>query len=504
MKKITLFLLGAGLSAFVSQGQQPMITLESELQRLSDFGSLPAFVSGTEAQVSTYDRTGGNNDGFNGTYSFVRRNADSSLVMLDVDGPGEINRFATPTPTTDTLDFYFDRNTRPGLSISYIDLFTGYRYPFIKPLCDSGAGGCFSYFPILFQRHCMIVSRGRHLQFHQIQYRVFPAGTRVETYSGAAAAAARVKLGLLGSGWGESYSSRLSRLAADAHRMTSSIMLRPGDSAVVSEIKGGGRITGLMIGGATAMAGANVLADSAANIWIRMTWDGESKPAIEVPVADFFGYVGGKPSMAGLLLGGVLSGGDSAAAYCYLPMPFDRSARIELIYKGAGDSIRVTATVISNGRPRNKALEGKLYAHYQSNNLGPDDPYHVFLQTTGKGHYIGTILYAQGLHRPGTIFFEGDDSLATDGVMRIHGTGSEDYFSGGWYALKGRWDTARSFALSGCLLYSWDRAVTGGYRFYDLDKVPFSHAIWMGIEHGPEPTNRVAAHYRSIAFYYHE
>lgn len=498
MKKLTFIILAVNLLAFVTQAQQPMITLESELHRLTDIGSLPAFVGGTEAQISTYDRTGGNNDGFNGTYSFVRRNPDSSLVMLDVDGPGEINRFATPTPTTDTLDFYFDGNTHPGLSIMYTDLFSGKCYPFIAPLCDSGAGGCFCYFPILFQRHCMIVSRGKHLQFHQIQYRTFPVGAAVETYSFGTAAGARSLLNQLAAQWQGPNNSRITHLTPENHSTTTSVTLRPGDITAVSQINRGGRITAMLL------TGGSSLADSAANLWIRLTWDGENKPAIEVPVADFFGYAGGKPSMAGLLLGGLLLGADSTTAYCYLPMPFDRSARLGLLYKGTGEPIKLTATVISNFHPRNKALEGELYAHYQSNDLGSDDPYHIFLQTTGKGHYIGTILYAQGLHRPGTIFFEGDDSLATDGVMRIHGTGSEDYFSGGWYALKGRWDTARSFALSGCLLYSWNLAVTGGYRFYDLDKVPFSHEIWMGIEHGPEPTKRIPAHYRSIAFYYHE
>jgi hypothetical protein len=493
MKKLTLIFLTISWIAVTAQTQPSTITLESELHRVTNIGSLPAYVSGTEAQISTYDRTGGNNDGFNGTYSFVRRNPDSSLVMLDLDGPGEINRFATPTPTTDTLDFYFDHNTHPGLSIMYTDLFSGKCYPFIAPLCDSGAGGCFCYFPILFQRHCMIVSRGKHLQFHQIQYRIFPAGTSVETYTSETASHARFLLNQLVTQWYEPNNSRATRLAPYDHNAATPITLRPGEVTTISQINHGGRITAILL------TGDNRLADSASNLWIRLSWDGETKPAIEAPVADFFGYSGGKPSMAGLLIGA-----DSTNAYCYLPMPYDRSAKIDLIYRGSGEPIKLTATVISNVHPRNKALEGRLYAHYQSNDLAAGDPYHVFLQTSGKGHYIGTILYAQGLHRPGTIFFEGDDSLATDGVMRIHGTGSEDYFSGGWYALKGRWDTARSFPLSGCLLYSWDQAVTGGYRFYNLDKVPFNHEIWMGIEHGPEPAKRIPAHYRSIAFYYHE
>lgn len=43
-----------------------------------------------------------------------------------------------------------------------------------------------------------------------------------------------------------------------------------------------------------------------------------------------------------------------------------------------------------------------------------------------------------------TLFFEGDDSTYVDNKMRLHGTGSEDYYNGGWYALLDRWDRGNS------------------------------------------------------------
>lgn len=58
--------------------------------------------------------------------------------MLDIDGPGEVNRFATPTK--DTFDFYIDGIDRPTLSITYLDFFSGMVYPFVAPLIGSGAG----------------------------------------------------------------------------------------------------------------------------------------------------------------------------------------------------------------------------------------------------------------------------------------------------------------------------------------------------------------------------
>jgi hypothetical protein len=471
---------------------QQIVSISTELSRLADFGLLPVLVTGVEAQISTYDRTGANDDGFNGTYSFFRRNKDSSLVMLDLDGPGEINRIATPTPTEDTLDFYFDGESKPKLSIYYPDLFSGKRFPFVAPLSGAGAGGYFCYFPILFQRHCTIVCRGKKLQFHQVQYRLFPKGTRVETFTSNLDDESLSKLNQVRALWGASGRMRKHFLEEPAQQTVNvSRMMQPGESVTLADISTGGRIKGIRLDG------ADRLSDSAANCWLRVTLDGENKPAIDCPVSDFFGYVSGKPSMAGLLMGA-----DSGTAYCYLPMPFDRSAKVELMYKGQGKPIQIQSAIDYVDRRRDSVQEGKLHARYTINRLGSGDPYHVFLAVRGKGHYVGTILYAEGVKRPSTLYFEGDDSLATDGVFRIHGTGSEDYFNGGWYALPGRWDSARSFPLSGCLYYTWNYSGTGGYRFYDLDKVPFDREIWMGIEHGPDPGHRIDARYRSVALYY--
>jgi Protein of unknown function (DUF2961) len=85
--------------------------------------------------------------------------------------------------------------------------------------------------------------------------------------------------------------------------------------------------------------------------------------------------------------------------------------------------------------------------------------------------------------------------------LRIHGTGTEDYFNGGWYDVKGRWDTARSFPLSGCLVYSAPKGITGGYRFCLSDKLGFEKSLLEDIEHGPVKNN-IDAIYTSVAFYY--
>jgi hypothetical protein len=115
--------------------QKNPVDLTHLLEKFYDFSSLPTYEANTySAEVSTYDPTGGNDDGFNGTYSFVRKNADSSLVIFEQKGPGVINRIWTPTPSADTLDFYIDDTSHKAFSICYMDLFSGKVFPFVAPL----------------------------------------------------------------------------------------------------------------------------------------------------------------------------------------------------------------------------------------------------------------------------------------------------------------------------------------------------------------------------------
>ena len=93
---------------------------------------------------SSYDRTGGNDDGFSGAYSFVRKDGEG-LVLAELDGPGAIYRIWTPTPTDDVLAFYFDGEAEPRLEIPFRQLFTGEREPFVSPVVGYGAGGFYCY-----------------------------------------------------------------------------------------------------------------------------------------------------------------------------------------------------------------------------------------------------------------------------------------------------------------------------------------------------------------------
>jgi hypothetical protein len=186
-------------------------------------------------------------------------------------------------------------------------------------------------------------------------------------------------------------------------------------------------------------------------------------------------------------------------------MPFDKGATIEILYRkvpGAGnDAVNISARVYHLPQARNKATEGKFYAAWNHQASLSNGKPHVLLDAAGKGHYVGTALQARGLEPGMTGFFEGDDSTVVDGRLTMHGTGSEDYFNGGWYAMMDRWDGPLSLPLSGALDYNLPMSRTGGYRLFLSDKIPFARSIHHSIEHGPEH-NLLPGTYTSVAYHY--
>ena len=400
-----------------------------------------------------------------------------------------------PVPTDDTLDFYFDGKEKPAFSIKFSDLFSGKVFPFVYPLCGNQLGGYYCYMPIPFENGCKIVLRNKITHFYQIQYRSYPDSYSVKTFDPNPGDDEKAELKKIGGFWTAENKTIKDFYSGNVEVVSTNAVIKPGQTLSLLNLNKGGRIVGIEIDPANAFTGLNKQVD------LKVTWDNDNSPAIYAPLADFFGYAFGSTSMQSLLLGS--KGGKN---YCYFPMPFDKSAKIELIYRepsvgSASESKTVHAKIYYTTEKRNPVNEGKFYANWTNDFRPAEGKPHVFLNANGKGHYVGTLLQAQGLKPGMTIFFEGDDSTSADGVTRIHGTGSEDYFNGGWYALIDRWDTKMSLPLHGALDYSLPFCRTGGYRLYLNDKLSFSNHIFHTIEHGPEG-NKEPVDYISVGLYY--
>ncbi|MFO7616463.1 MAG: glycoside hydrolase family 172 protein [Bacteroidales bacterium] len=483
-------LVAIALMMFTIPGRADIL---KELAALSRIDRLPAYLENCEVwQVSSYDTTGGNDDGFSGNYSFIRKE-NGHLVIAELKGPGVIQRIWTPTPTTDTIEFYFDNEKVPRISLPFIDLFSGTHHPFLRPVVGNEVGGYYCYVPIPYQGACKVVFKGSRMQFFQIQYRKLTGSETVVSFPRQFSIAEEEALQRALATWSRIGGNIPGIFGEGVKVHEGSYLLSPGTVTRIYAHNRGGRIIGIEL---IPRSGLNPLFR---DLILQAWWDEEEVPAINCPVADFFGYAFGRPSMQSMLLG-VL--GD--IHYCYFPMPYGKRAVLDLVYlqspdRGGGD-IPCDVRILYSDETLTKG-EGRFYAQWRRE-VDPEagDPY-TLLELTGRGHHVGTLLQAQGLNPGMTIFFEGDDVCIVDGEMRLHGTGSEDYFNGGWYALADRWDQAFSLPVHGCLDYSIPLARTGGYRLLISDKIPFEKSLSLTIEHGPEG-NQVPVDYTSVAFYY--
>jgi hypothetical protein len=460
-----------------------------ELHRLD---RLPAFRKSVKVgSFSSYDRTGGNDDGFSGTYSFIRKDADG-LILADLQGPGVIYRVWTPTPTDDLLEFLFDGEKQPRVALKFRDLFLGRDPAFPRPLVGFGGGGYYCYVPIPFARSCVVRIRAPKMQFYQINYALYGPPTALMTFDpkpSPAGLADRDQACELLRRTGGDISRFTAPPGAKVQSTSRQLVLAPNATTKVFEARAGGRIVGLRFSPASAIAG------KARDLLLKITFDGEA-PAVLCPLGDFCGYAWGQPAMQSLL-----AGTTGETNYCYFPMPFDRSAKVELVLERT-TPVELRAEVLHTPVPR-AANEGKFYALWRRENpTKPGVPY-TFLETGGRGHLVGVVLQSQGFESGKTLFFEGDDETTIDGEVVIHGTGSEDFFNGGWYDVPDRWEKRISFPLSGCLGYLKHLGRTGAYRLFPTDAYAWRQGIRQTIEHSGEKNN-IPTDYCSVSYFYSE
>jgi len=243
---------------------------------------------------------------------------------------------------------------------------------------------------------------------------------------------------------------------------------------------------------------------------LRMYWDGEVKPSVEVPLGDFFGAPFGKPTwLVSEYL--VLAGG---AYLCRFDMPFNTQAIIEI----ANDSdMAVRDLFFQVGyyeEPARTESEPTFHAQYRLENGTANDGPVLLLKALGRGWLAGIKVDVQNrswwLKRPlaeiilprgfGLGLLEGWETIIVDGDHRdpLLGTGAEDYFSSGFY-FKGAPFCTPSH---GCTMRSFLLGRVSAYRFHLDDPIPFDESISFTLDHGLK--NRMHGSYSSVVYWYQQ
>jgi hypothetical protein len=206
--------------------------------------------------------------------------------------------------------------------------------------------------------------------------------------------------------------------------------LPAGDTLVLADIEGPGviRHIWMTVPDRTPDGGPFVLRD----LTLRMFWDDETTPSVEVPLGDFFccGF-GLRAAVNSMPIVVAPTGGMNS----YFPMPFRTRARIELSSEHPADIPYVFVQIDYTVGDDIPDSTGYFHAQWRRTNgdnaLGQD---HVILDgVSGSGKYVGTYIALTALERfwwgEGEVKFylDGDEDLPT-----ICGTGLEDYVGGSW------------------------------------------------------------------------
>lgn len=162
---------------------------------------------------------------------------------------------------------------------------------------------------------------------------------------------------------------------------------------------------------------------------LRMYWDDETTPSVEVPVGDFFGMGWGQYAHLNSLAVTVNPG---SAFNCYWPMPFRKKCKITM--ENIADKDMVLYYQVDYVLTEVPADAAYFHAQFRRINPLPYKQDVVLLDgVKGKGQYVGTYI-AWGVHNNGwwgegeiKFFMDDDDKFPT-----ICGTGTEDYFCGSY------------------------------------------------------------------------
>ncbi|MDP4129936.1 MAG: DUF2961 domain-containing protein [Bacteroidota bacterium] len=167
---------------------------------------------------------------------------------------------------------------------------------------------------------------------------------------------------------------------------------------------------------------------------LRMYWDGSSKPAVDVPLGDFFGAGLGRPVA---FQSALFTNPEGRSFNCYIPMPFRKSARIILTNESTKDlnalffDIDFTTVVT---QPKDM-----LYFHACWNRFthsAPGNDFEFLPSVSGRGRFLGVNMGVNVDSVYGNTWWgEGEVKMYLDkDSLRptINGTGSEDYIGTGY------------------------------------------------------------------------
>jgi hypothetical protein len=471
---------------------------------------LPYLSADTQTlQVSSFDRSGGDFDistgNRNGTGGCLA-SGGAGCVLAEDRGAGEVDSIWLTRDGGNVArigNIRIDLDGRTVIDASLQSLVDGgLGAPFVWPLVANAVqspGGVYIKVPMPYRRS-MRISVASHLEYYHVDYRRFATADGVSTFSPADPA-----LDVIATlrGAGEADPKPAAPTAAHDRRIVS---LPAGAGLTIAESTGSGMISALRL----------QLPEPVDRLLtgLRLQIDFDGQTMVDSPVGEFFGAGLGGDTVQSLMFGAVRRPEGTLSLSAWWPMPFARAARVSLINTTDDPVPGIDTDVVTAPDPQwAPALAGghagyfTARSHAGPTTLGRD---WLFADEHGHGKFVGVSHTIRGsriktsFSDDAPYFLEGAERVYTDGALspQWYGTGTEDFYEGGWYFKDGKHFSApltgqpdQRTATGGCADYC-----VAVYRLMLAEAIDYHSAIRFGIEHGKR--NMVEPDYGSTAFLY--
>ena len=430
--------------------------------------------------------------------------------MAQHHGPGELEAVWTAGDqvgnTAAAGKLMIELDGRTVVDETWAELVSGrlgnsFIFPFVLAQTQSWGGASVNV-PMPFRREMRVISQFNPHYFHVV-FRTFPSARGIAPFTSHSGVPRGVETELLDAG----FRDPKPRMGAPA-RASRTFRLAPRHRLVLANLTGSGAITQLRLRFARySLRGSETVADAAADVFrsarLQMSFDGGR--TVNAPVGEFFGSGLGPARVRSLMF--EMDGGPVGWATTWWPMPFASSARVVLDNASRTGILQGELSVSWARSRRWKQMLGPSgdfgYFHSQGHrgSIGPGS-YWTLLRTRGSGTFVGTTMTMEGGYPP--FYLEGNERAYINGANtpQIRGTGTEDFFGGGWYFFDHLFSlpltgyTAHQTPSSGCPMPTCKTM----YRVMVADAVPFSRSILYEIQNGA--SDGPSATYSSTSYWY--
>ncbi|WP_407271859.1 glycoside hydrolase family 172 protein [Radiobacillus sp. PE A8.2] len=246
--------------------------------------------------------------------------------------------------------------------------------------------------------------------------------------------------------------------------------VKPGETHVLLDSKGPGMVRHIWC----TLPPGNV--QHMRNVIIRMYWDDQKQPSVEVPIGDFFGIAHGRQRN---LVSDLIYMQEGKGFNCWIPMPFKKAARITIENDSDSDVPLFFYQIDFTLDDEIDEDTGYFHAQFRRANPCPiHEDFTVLDGVKGKGVYLGTVLGVRSLYTESwwgegefKFFIDGDTAFPT-----ICGTGAEDYMGSAW----GLEPTVTPY--QGAPLVENDNGLYSIYRFHVKDPIYFQEDLKITVQ----------------------